>query len=222
MATRHPYPGVFIVLEGIDGSGTTTQAEILLNRLKEQFTNVISTAQPDEGNPIGRLLRAYLGGTHKLPEFPSHIGSSIMTLLFSADRLAHLAEEIIPTLQIGGIVICDRYLLSTYAYQTRKLDRYDWIKAVSAYAIKPDMDILLDIDPAVALARAEDRDRPPEFYETLEKQSAVEENYRRLGNQASLTDLRVVNASNPINEVADDVYEIASSVVRRKLNIVEK
>src|SRR5258705_309057 len=100
---------MFIVLEGLDGAGTTTQTERLAAALRARGQTVLATAEPTDG-PVGRLLRRFLSGELEIEE-------TAQALLFAADRLHHLQNQIEPTLAGGAIVISDRYYLSNLAYQ---------------------------------------------------------------------------------------------------------
>src|SRR6185503_20411145 len=106
--------GALIVLEGVDGAGTTTQVRLLAERLRARGSRVHTTAEPSSG-PIGKLLRRALSGRLTDGDAPDAARPSWQTLalLFAADRLDHLAREVEPELAAGAIVLCDRYDHST-------------------------------------------------------------------------------------------------------------
>ena len=141
--------GRFIGLEGIDGAGTTTQ----LNRLAEWLTaggfSVLSTFEPSDG-PIGRHIRRILRHEEAAPP-------DAVALLFAADRVDHLAREIQPFLARGGVVVCDRFLGSSFAYQGAFSDPA-WVREINRMARHPDLTLLLRLRPEVALARIGVRD----------------------------------------------------------------
>lgn len=147
--------GKFIVIEGIDGAGTTTQAGLLVQRIKETGKKAIQTFEPSDG-PVGSMLRQVL----KKRMF---LGIEELALLFSADRIDHLETVIKPSLQEGIHVICDRYSPSTYSYQGISLTdtthsyKDNWIRTVDGRALKPDVIIYLDLPVEVSLKRIEDR-----------------------------------------------------------------
>src|SRR5436305_11629473 len=113
-------PPLFIVLEGIDGSGTTTQLDRLAAHLAARGRRVHATREPSAG-PIGRMLREILLGGHRLPDGAPADGLA-MALLFAADRRDHLRREIEPALAAGMDVIWVRSVLSTLAYQAQEAD----------------------------------------------------------------------------------------------------
>ena len=112
-----------IVLEGLDGAGTTTQAKRLVEHLRTRGGKAHLTREPSDG-PIGRLIREMLTGEHAIPGQP--IAQSTFGLLFAADRLDHLQREVEPQLAAGATVVSDRWYHSSLAYQGTGADR-DWI-----------------------------------------------------------------------------------------------
>jgi dTMP kinase len=169
--------GRLIVLEGIDGSGTTTQTECLVEHLRRRGRTAIPTREPSAG-PIGRLLREALLGQHRMPRGSSMDGRT-MALLFAADRLDHLQREVEPLLAEGTDVVSDRYLMSSLAYQAEEADR-EWV-AVLARGVRPaDLTILLDIPVEVAAQRRQLAGRPVERYDADSFLARVADNYRRL------------------------------------------
>jgi len=200
------YPGTFICLEGIDGSGTTTQAQRLADRLHQEGYDYFVTAEPSTG-PIGKLIRKFLGGS--LPKPSDAYLSSLMTLLFSADRLEHLDSEVIPALQKGEVVICDRYLLSTFAYQTTDLDGFDWIESVSTRTLMPDVTVVFLLDPEIGIQRCEARGGRKEFYEKVETQKRVDANYRLLLSLGhKFNNVVSVDASLGIEELTEALVDV--------------
>jgi dTMP kinase len=172
--------GRFIVLDGIDGSGTTTQGQRLVAALQAAGVSARFTCEPSAG-PIGRQIRQLLsaGG-----EEPSHAWDTL-ALLFAADRLDHLAREVRPALSAGTTVVCDRYDLSSLAYQSATAPEpaaagaapaaagqaaLAWIRALNQRALRPDLTIVLDVDPDVAEARRAARGQPAELFERRDLQ----------------------------------------------------
>jgi len=187
---------MFIVLEGIDGSGTTTQLDRLAAHLTARGRRVHTTREPSQG-PIGRLLREILLGGHRLPD-GTPLDGLAMALLFAADRRDHLTREIEPALAAGLDVISDRYLLSSLAYQAQEADRA-WVTGLARDLRVPDLTVLLDVPVPVAAARRRAAGRPDERYDADEIQARVAARYRELAAQAPNT--AVLDASGSIAEV---------------------
>jgi dTMP kinase len=139
--------GVLLALEGVDGSGKTTQARLLAAALKEQGRAVVLTQEPT-GGPLGQRLRYYLQG-------PARNWSPEEELeLFLADRREHVRLVIEPALAAGQIIICDRYYYSSVAYQgALGLDPTHILAVNEAFAPRPDLLFILILPPALALAR---------------------------------------------------------------------
>jgi dTMP kinase len=169
--------GKLIILEGIDGSGTTTQTERLVEYLRQQGQIAMSTREPS-GGPVGCLLREMLLGQHRMPQGTSVDGRT-MALLFAADRLDHLQREVDPLLAGGTNVVSDRYLMSSLAYQAEEADR-EWVTLLARGVRPPDLTILLDIPIEVAAKRRAFAGRPVERYDADSYLARVAENYRRL------------------------------------------
>jgi dTMP kinase len=170
-------PPLFIVLEGIDGSGTTTQLGLLERHLQGRGRRVHATREPSTG-PIGRLLREILLGGHKSPA-GAPVDGLAMALLFAADRRDHLAREISPALTAGADVVSDRYLLSSLAYQAQEAER-DWVAGLARDIRVPDLTLLLDLPVEVAAERRRAAGRPDERYDADAVQSRVAARYREL------------------------------------------
>ncbi len=161
--------GRFIVLEGIDGAGTTTQGEALVQAFARAGQSARFTHQPS-GYPVGSFLRQLLVGTSRI-ERPDWDG---MALLFAADRLQHLACEIEPALASGAAVVCDRYDLSSLVYQSATAPDGEaalpWLRSLNQRARRPDLTLVFDVDPARAEERRARRGGPPELFERRELQ----------------------------------------------------
>jgi dTMP kinase len=173
--------GLFVVLEGIDGSGTTTQAERWAALLRSQGRRVHLTREPSTG-PIGAEIRLVL--TRRIV-LPAPRQAEVMALLFAADRLDHLASEIEPRLREGYVVISDRYDLSSLAYQSITAGAVDspgvvaWIRELNRFARRPDATVVLDVSPEVAAARRRARGGADEIFDDGDLQARLAAAYRR-------------------------------------------
>lgn len=183
MTSPSPAParGRFIVFEGTDGSGLTTQAERLKAALAQRGLPVHLTKEPSEG-PAGMLIRLALArrlGRHDPDGRFSQLDEATLGLLFAADRMDHLANDVAPKLEQGITVICDRYYLSSYAYQSLGAD-LAWLRSINARAIPPDLTIFLDVSPEVCKARMERSRWHVEWYEELPKLQRIRQRYLAL------------------------------------------
>ena len=186
--------GIFLVIEGLDGSGKTTQAILLAKKLSQnQNHNVLLTAEPSRGK-IGTFIREFcLYEEKRLP-------TEAEALLFAADRIEHMQKEIKPALDEGKLVICDRYVYSSLAYQGSAGLSLDWIKTINARALQADFAIFIDVAPERVLERLQ---RKKSVMETLETQQKVREVYLRFVEKGELVR---VDGDYPKDVVADALY----------------
>ncbi|MDB4958050.1 MAG: thymidylate kinase [Myxococcales bacterium] len=166
--------GRLIVIEGLDGAGTTTQAKRLVEYLNAQGKPAHLTREPSDG-PIGKLIREMLTGGHAIAG--EKIAQSTFGLLFAADRLDHMQREVEPALRAGTIVVSDRWYHSSLAYQGTGADR-DWIATINARAHRPDITVFLKVRPEIAAKRRHDAGRVQELFEDMQMQQDVDAGYR--------------------------------------------
>ena len=199
--------GIFIVFEGIDGAGKTTQVDLLAQNLASLGREVSLSAEPTTLD-TGKAIRRALSGEEKKSECE-------MAAMFVLDRIAHnINSEIgIRALTERGIdVISDRYYYSSLAYQGTATD-YEWVKAMninSPEIRRPDLCIYLDLLPEESLERISRGRESLEIYENLEKLTAVRakflsvvEDLRRDGES-----IYVVNAARAAEDIAKEIFEI--------------
>ena len=169
--------GRFIVVEGIDGAGTTTQVELVARRLRAASVVVHTTREPSDGG-IGRFIRQQL--------LTREVDERAMAALFAADRLDHVTREIRPALARGELVLCDRYLWSSLTYQGEMTGDEAWVRALNAHALAPHLVVLVDVEADEAARRRISRSTAVERYEVNELQARLVERYRRLlGSEAN-------------------------------------
>jgi dTMP kinase len=167
--------GRFIVLEGLDGAGTTTQAERLAAALRADGHSVVTTREPSDG-PIGTLIRQALTGRLVLPGGAGPLAQETLALLYAADRTDHLKAKVLPALEAGKIVISDRYVLSSLAYQGASLSMA-WVEAANGYAVAPDLTLFVQVSPAVAAQRRAARGGAKELFEEDALQRKIARQY---------------------------------------------
>lgn len=164
--------GLFVVIEGMDGAGTTTQTKLLTDALNAGHRPAVQTREPSDG-PIGVLLRQMLAMriVRPGPEGALPMTRESLALLFAADRLDHVAVDIDPVLAKGGVVISDRYDYSSLAYQGDvegdHVD-YQWVLNINARARRPDLTIFLKISVEDSIKRLDTRAKR-DLYETHDK-----------------------------------------------------
>jgi dTMP kinase len=207
---------VFIVLEGIDGSGTTTQLERLTRHLRDRGRAVLPTREPSIG-PVGRLVREILLGQHR-DERGAAFDGRAMALLFAADRRDHLMREIEPALAQGTDVVSDRYVLSSLAYQDVEAE-HDWVERLADGIRTPDLTLVLDTPIEVAADRRHRAGRPSERYDADATLARVAENYRRLAAAPRRSaNVVLVDGSATVEQVEQDVAaEVDRLFERRRL-----
>ena len=178
------FPGLFVVVEGIDGCGSTTHAKLLAQALKNRGSDVVLTCEPSTG-PIGSLIRQALQRRLFVPDttVPRHFAWSTMALLFAADRMDHLDSTVAPALRAGSVVISDRYDLSSLAYQSVTAhhgpESIPWIRELNSQAFRPDVTIVIDVPAEVAEERRRLRGGVEEMFEAREIQAKLATVYAR-------------------------------------------
>lgn len=184
--------GIFICLEGIDASGKSTQARWLVRNLRSRGFNAIYTTEPSKGE-VGSFIRQYvLQRKRRVP-------AVVEALLFAVDRVDHVESKIEPALESGKIVVSDRYVYSSLAYQGAAGLNIGWIKQINSVALPPDLAIYIDAPPEVVVKRMR---RRRSVMETLENQRRVREVYMQLVREERLV---LVDGNRPASEVAQNI-----------------
>ncbi|MTK62979.1 MAG: dTMP kinase [Methanobacterium sp.] len=184
---------MYICLEGIDGSGKTTQIELLESWIKKCGLDVLRVFEPTD-NEVGKLIR-------KLLQNPDAITENFqitLALLFAADRTV-LMRDITEAEALAKIVISDRSFYSSMVYQNDS----EWIADINKHAKQPDLVILLDIDPETAVSRCDGMD-------SFEEQNFLASTAKKYLELADHQNFMVINANNGINKVHDDIKRIVA------------
>ena len=204
---------LFIALEGIDGSGKSTQAKLLAEKLKAEGYKVYATFEPTDGM-VGSLLRSILKGSIKADE-------RIIAGLFLADRLDHLLNEknsLVKKMKEGYTVITDRYYFSSYAYHGTHMDM-DWViecNKMCAQILRPDVNIFIDVPPETSMQRISANRHGTELYETLENLGNVRAKYleafEKLKNEEHIL---VVDGNHPVSTLAESIWSQVQHFIKK-------
>ncbi|MFA6376147.1 MAG: dTMP kinase [Candidatus Paceibacterota bacterium] len=168
--TKNKYPGKFIVFEGLDGAGKSTQAGLLNGYLAGVAQRSYLTSEPSQFLVGGIVRSRLLGEWQSSPE--------CLQLLFAADRDQHLEKEIVPRLEAGMAVVADRYFMSSIAYGAVECD-FDWLAQVNRNFLIPDLTVYLDVPASVCVQRIADNGKSIELFEKKNVLERVSENYRK-------------------------------------------
>jgi len=192
--------GFFIVLEGIDGCGKTVHSKALCEALKKLSYDVAYTTEPSKSQ-IGRLIES---------EFlqKAKVSPQVEALLFAADRFDHLTSEVLPMLNANKIVVSDRYVYSSLAYQGAQGLKLDWIREVNYFATKPNLALYLDVPAEVGLSRKRGRS----VLEKLELEKKVREIYLGLVESGELIK---VDSNRSLDIVKEEVLALALQALKR-------
>ncbi len=197
--------GFFICIEGLDGCGKTTQTKILVEKLKKKGYDAVYTAEPSRGK-IGRFIKKYCLHRDK------RISSIVEALLFAADRYEHVENDILPALKNGKIVVSDRYVYSSLAYQGAAGLSLDWIRRINEHALAPNLAIFIDVEPNTVIQRLKPK---KSVMENLETQRKVREVYMKFVENGELVQ---VNGNKSKKEVANEILSIVLKSLRGDFN----
>ena len=205
--------GLFITLEGGDGAGKSTQIRNIERFFTEKGLVVVHTREPG-GTPISEKLRDIL-----LDNDNSEMFAETEMLIYAASRAQHVRELVIPALERGEIVICDRFVDSSVAYQAYGRELGDMVSEVNRHAtggLRPDITFWLDIDPAAGRARAAragELDRLE--LEKLDFHYRVYEGYKKIAENEP-DRVRRIDASDTVENICSNIYECLEELCREK------
>jgi dTMP kinase len=196
--------GSLVAIEGIDGSGISTQARMLVDYLSRHEHPAMLTAEPSNG-PVGQLLKRLLAPGVMAPS-PSSL--RILGLLFAADRLDHYQRVVAPALAKGTTVVSDRWYHSSLAYQRTAIER-DWIMALHRHTRAPDVTVYLAVKPETGIARRAAIGRRLEYFHDVAIQREVVNGYR-----ATISELRNEGERIELVDGEPDAPTVAADIVR--------
>ena len=206
---------LFIAFEGLDGSGKSTQVNLLSENMKKAGLKVYTTSEPTDG-PIGSVIRNIMKG---------RIEADHRTIagLFVADRLDHLLNKsngILKKLEEGYSVITDRYYFSSYAYQGTHVPM-DWVieaNSLSAEILRPDINIYIDISPELSMKRINNGRSLMELYETTENLQNVKKKYLEAFDLLkSKENIFVIDGASSPEEIALEIWKEVSRLATRTI-----
>lgn len=189
---------LFIVFEGPDGSGLSTQANMLTKWFESKGKKVLLTKEPTN-SLVGGVIRTILKKEWK-------VNMETFGLLFAADRSHHLDTEINPALEKGYNVICDRYILSNLAFNSER-ENIEWLKSLNSPFRKPDFTFVMDIKGDICLQRIKKSRFGMELFEDSERLDKVMENYRKLRDYFPNTFFIKADSRSP-EEIHREIVEI--------------
>lgn len=209
---KTPYDGALVAFCGLDGSGKTTQVSLLAENLRA--VTPVSVFRPvTDSLRSDRTITDYLDG--RLPPDQLYDMVAELALFAAADCFRQMRVAILPRLQAGDVVLCDRYVYSAYARAlARGMDDHEWLCQLNRYLPEPDLTIYLDVRPEVALRRIRARDHAPRWEEldptriTTARSAFVEQPW---GQRETY---RIVDAERPVDEVAASVRQLVAATLR--------
>jgi len=203
----------FVVIEGLDGAGTTTQSSKLADRLRASGESALLTREPSDG-PIGVLIRQMLSMrvVARNADGFSAINRESLALLFAADRLDHVECEIKPALADNQYVISDRYYHSSFVYQgdVDGSEHFDiqWVRALNERALRPDITFFVDADVDLCLSRIEKRNQR-DIYESREKLTRLHTRYAQVFGELESAGEPIIrlDASASIQDIHETIWQ---------------
>lgn len=183
--------GRFIVIEGLDGAGKTTLSKLLVRDLRSRGLSALWTTEPSN-SVVGRVLRTKVLRGQKTP-------AELEALLFAADRFLHLQNEVDPALRKGRMVVSDRYVYASLAYQGAQGLSEKWLRKINRFARKPNIAIYLDVRPEIGLRRIR---RTKSVLETVRLQRRVRKAYLKLVRKGELT---LIDSNRPVKIVRAEI-----------------
>lgn len=200
--------GKLIVIEGMDGTGTTTQSNLLVEYLKDLGLKAMRSAEPSS-SPFGQEIRKWL--SEPIENEPNLL--TMLALAFAADRMHHVHHTLAPALKNYDFVIVDRYVLSSLVYQGLHLPN-SFIVEINRFALVPDATLVLDVSAKTALERLGKREGNKEFYESRPMLEKIRSRYVHFVNQDPENYI-LIDASLSVEQVHQQILK----VIRERFHI---
>ncbi|MDO8513519.1 MAG: dTMP kinase [bacterium] len=209
---NHREKGLFIAFEGLDGSGSSTQVEMLRKRLVKEGYKTFITKEPTD-NLVGGLIRGVLTKQWEMPP-------DGLQLLYAADRAHHLRFKIIPALEKNNIIISDRYAFSSIAFGALSVD-FDWLEDIYKNYIYPDITFLVKSSPKTCIERIASTRLSFELFEEEEKLRKIWRNYAKLLKNPK-NKMVEIGGEQPVEKVAEEIWRKMKKVLAGKSKSLAK
>jgi len=193
---RNIYPGKFIVVEGLDGSGKSAQVDLVVEYLKQTGKEVVVTREPTMESEAGRKIKQAL--RKEITVEPLELQK-----LYVQDRKEHLENKVIPALKEGKFVVSSRYAFSTFAYGHLGGADVDLLIKMNEEFLLPDLTIIVDVSPETCVKRIDSRGEQQELFEQKEKLTKINEIYQKI--PSMFENIVMINGENSIVEVFEDI-----------------
>lgn len=201
---KNTYPGKFIVIEGLDGSGKSAQVDLVIDYLKNQGKDIVVTKEPTTDSEAGRKIKQAL--RKEIIVEPLELQG-----LYVQDRKEHLENKVIPALKEGKFVVSSRYAFSTFAYGYSDGLDVDLLIKMNDNFLLPDLTIIVDVSPESCVKRIESRGEEKELFEQKEKLTKVNEIYKKTPQM--FENVAMVNGENPIPQVFEEIKKIINEKI---------
>ena len=187
--------GTFICIEGLDGSGKTTHAHRLVRNLQKKGFDAVYTTEPGQGE-LGKFIRSsVLQGKKRVPRV-------VEAVLFAVDRVEHMENEVKPELRKGKVVVSDRCVYSSLAYQGAAGLDLEWIEEINRFALPPDLTLYIDVPPEVVVKRIR---RKKSVMERLDTQRKVKDVYMKFVDNGKL---KPIDGDRKKTEVEENILQV--------------
>lgn len=205
---KNLYKGKFIALEGLDGSGQTTQANLLKNYLTQEGYEVVLTKEPTWDNEAGKWVNNTLRQNKKLDSDEL----KLLQAKFAEDREWHQENIIEPALKNGKIIISDRSQFSSFAFGAASGVGLKYLFSLNDKFINPDMVIILKVSPSACIARIQKRGEKEALFEKEKQLEKVWEVYEKLAKK--FKNIVVVNGEKSIEQIAENIKKIINKILK--------
>lgn len=198
MMRKNPFLGKLIVFDGLDGSGLTTQANLLVKKINKNLGKKAFLLKEPTSSLIGGLIRSWLSNDWRSSQ-------ECLQLLFAADRAYHLEKEIIPLLRKGKIVILDRYIFSSLAFGGIELEE-EWLREINRNFLLPDLTFFLKVSPKNCIKRIKETRYELRLFEKEEILKKVWKNFENLSKE--FKNVFIVDGERDREEILREIFNI--------------